>query len=81
MAEKNGFDDRLDSLVTEIRTRRDETVVNLPAVEMAALASWGHARPRLVTSVAYERTPTGFCRTVTFSAEDIEKFSSEKTSG
>jgi hypothetical protein len=78
MADPNGFEQRLDSLVTEIRTSFADEVKAAGIVDPQAIVAWAHQHAATVSSVRYDRTPTGFCRTITLHAADLEKFSAVK---
>ncbi len=74
MADYNKFDARVDSLVVETLTRWAPDVAGqLGPDEQAVIAKAIHAAPRLATEVAYDRAHTGFTRTITVHAADIER--------
>lgn len=70
MADYTKYDRRVDSIVTEQRTVWSPDVAELPAERRAEIARWLHAHPDRAAQVVYDRTHTGFCRTITVTAED-----------
>lgn len=73
MADYNKFDRRVDALVAELRTVWSPGVADLPAERRGPVAAWLHAHADRAAQVAYDRTHTGFCRTITVTAEDVER--------
>lgn len=73
MADYNKFDPRVNSLVVESKTLWTPELADLGADERLAIAQMIHAQPQLATEIAYERAHTGFTRTITVHAADIER--------
>ena len=67
------FDPRIDALVMETRTEWDSTVGKLSDEDRRWVASAIHTQPQLASLVAYERSHTGFARTITVTLEDIQR--------
>lgn len=73
MPDYTKFDRRVDSIVAELRTEWSPEVPDLPADRRREIARWLHAHADQAAKIAYDRTPTGFCRTITVTAEDVER--------
>lgn len=69
----NKFDPRIDSLVMETRTNWDASVGALSDEDRRWVAKSIHEHPQLATQIAYERSHTGFTRTITVTLEDIQR--------
>jgi hypothetical protein len=69
----NKFDPRVDDLVMETRTQWDPSVGNLSADDRRWVAKSIHEQPQLASQVSYERSHTGFVRTITVTLEDIQR--------
>ena len=67
------FDPRIDDLVMETRTQWDPSVGKLSDEDRRWVATAIHTQPQLATRVAYERSHTGFTRTITVTLEDIQR--------
>lgn len=67
------FDPRVDDLVMETRTVWDPAVGNLSEEDRRWVAKAIHEKPQLATSVSYERSHTGFVRTIKVTLEDIQR--------
>jgi len=67
------FDPRVDDLVMETRTVWDPAVGNLSEEDRRWVARAIHEKPQLATSVSYERSHTGFVRTIKVTLEDIQR--------
>lgn len=78
MAKK--FDARVDDLVMETRTLWDDTVGDLTEEDRRWVASQIHKEPQLASNISYERSHTGFTRTITVSLEDIQRLYLSKES-
>lgn len=78
MADYTKFDPRVDSLVMETRTLWDPSVGKLSEEDQIWLAKMVHAAPQKATKVEYDRSHTGFTRTITVTAEDIARIYQEK---
>lgn len=63
----------MDDLVMETRTLWDSSVGDLSEDDRRWVASEIHKDPRLASSVAYERSHTGFTRLITVTLEDIQR--------
>ncbi len=73
------FDPRIDSLVMETRTVWDKSVGNLSDEDRRWVAQSIHDQPQLASKVSYERTHTGFARTIHVTVEDIQRLYLAKT--
>ena len=71
MAKK--FDARIDDLVMETRTLWDASVGDLSAEDRRWVAAEIQKEPELATNIAYDRSHTGFTRTITVTLEDIQR--------
>ena len=69
----NKFDPRIDALVMETRTNWDPSVGALSDEDRRWVSKSIHEQPRLASQVAYERSHTGFSRTITVTLEDIQR--------
>ena len=69
----NKFDARIDALVMETRTHWDSSVGNLSDEDRRWVARSIHDQPQLASHIAYERSHTGFTRTITVTLEDIQR--------
>lgn len=80
MADYAKYDPRVDSLVMETRTLWDPTVGKLSDEDKAVLSQLVHRAPAQAAKVEYERSHTGFTRTITVTADDIARIYREKVS-
>ena len=71
MAKK--FDARVDDLVMETRTLWDDSVGDLSEDDRRWVAQEIHKEPELASSIAYDRSHTGFTRVITVTLEDIQR--------
>ena len=71
MAKK--FDARIDDLVMETRTNWDPSVGDLSGDDRRWVATAIHNSPQTAVNIAYERSHTGFTRTITVTLEDIQR--------
>ena len=69
----NKFDPRIDALVMETRTNWDASVGTLSDEDRRWVSKSIHEQPQLASQVAYERSHTGFSRTITVTLEDIQR--------
>ncbi len=67
------FDPRVDALVMETRTEWDPSVGKLSDEDRRWVATAIHTQPELASNVTYERSHTGFARTITVTLEDIQR--------
>ncbi len=67
------FDPRIDALVMETRTNWDKSVGTLSDEDRRWVSKSIHEQPQLASHVAYERSHTGFSRTITVTLEDIQR--------
>ena len=67
------FDPRIDALVMETRTHWDPSVGNLSDEDRRWVAQSIHEQPQLASRISYERSHTGFTRTITVTLEDIQR--------
>jgi hypothetical protein len=78
MADYTKFDPRVDSLVMETRTQWDPSVGKLSDEDKAWLGKVVHQSPAEATKIEYDRSHTGFTRTITVTAADIARIYQEK---
>ena len=78
MADYDKFDPRVDSLVMESRTNWDPAIGTVSVEDQAWLASMVHAAPDKAAQVEYNRSHTGFTRTITITAADIARIYRER---
>jgi hypothetical protein len=71
MADYTKYDPRVDSLVMETRTEWDPSVGKLSDEDKLWLSRVVHERPAEAAKIAYDRSHTGFTRTITVTADDI----------
>ncbi len=69
----NKFDPRIDALVMETRTHWDSSVGTLSDEDRRWVSRSIHEQPQLATHILYERSHTGFTRTITVTLEDIQR--------
>ncbi|MCA9010591.1 MAG: hypothetical protein KDB01_12645 [Planctomycetaceae bacterium] len=69
----NKYDPRIDALVMETRTSWDPSVGTLSDEDRRWVAKSIHEQPQLATHIAYERSHTGFIRSITVTLEDIQR--------
>jgi hypothetical protein len=67
------FDPRIDALVMETRTQWDPSVGTLSDEDRRWVAKSIHEQPQLASRISYERSHTGFTRTITVTLEDIQR--------
>ena len=67
------FDARVDDLVMETRTLWDDSVGDLSDDDRRWVAAEIHKEPELASSIAYDRSHTGFTRVITVTLEDIQR--------
>jgi len=67
------FDPRIDALVMETRTNWDPSVGSLSDEDRCWVSKSIHEQPQLASQIAYERSHTGFTRTITVTLEDIQR--------
>ncbi len=78
MADYTKFDPRVDSLVMESRTKWDPTVGKISEEDKTLVAKLVHQSPAKAAKVEYDRSHTGFTRTITVTADDIARIYQEK---
>ena len=81
MSSLKKYDPRLESLVTERRTRFDEECGDLRPDDRRWLADVLHADPPGASRIEYVRTPTGFARTLTATRADVERLYRQRVGG
>ena len=69
----NKFDPRIDALVMETITHWDPSVGTLSDEDRQWVAKSIHEQPQLASNISYERSHTGFIRTITVTLEDIQR--------
>lgn len=80
MANLKKYDSRLDLLVMETRTLWDDDAGDLTDDDKQWLVHELHRHPQEAAKIEYERSHTGFCRTITCTATDIERLYQQKIS-
>lgn len=75
------YDPRVDALVMETKTVFAPELAHLSEEDKQWLAEAIHREPRLATSLAYERSHTGFIREITVTPHDIERLYEERVAG
>jgi len=78
MAAYTKFDPRVDSLVMETRTQWDPAIGELSDEDETWLAKVVHQAPEKAAKVEYDRSHTGFTRTITVTADDIARIYQER---
>jgi hypothetical protein len=78
MADYTKFDPRVDSLVMETRTDWDMSVGKLSDEDREWLAKVVHENPEHAAKIAYDRSHTGFTRTITVTSDDIVRIYRER---
>ncbi|MEZ5944518.1 MAG: hypothetical protein R3C18_24280 [Planctomycetaceae bacterium] len=82
MAAYKKYDARVDSLVVEAITLwAPDVAEQLGPDEKAVIAKAVHAEPQLASNIEYERAHTGFTRTITVDAADIERIYLQNVGG
>ena len=69
----NKLDPRVDDLVMETRTMCDDSVGELSAEDRQWVAAEIHKQAASASNILYERSHTGFTRTITVTLEDIQR--------
>jgi hypothetical protein len=67
------FDPYREYLVVETDTVWPEACAAVPEAERARIEAALHADPQNAAELDYVRLPTGFCRQITVTAEDLER--------
>jgi hypothetical protein len=78
MADYTKYDPRVDSLVMETRTEWDPSVGKLSDEDKLLVARLIHQMPEKAEKIAYDRSHTGFTRTITVTASDIARIYQER---
>lgn len=78
MSDHDKYDPRVDALVMETRTLWDSEVGELSDEDKQWLAEAVHRDPATATKVDYDRSHTGFTRTITVTVEDIGRLYDQK---
>ncbi len=81
MADYEKYDPRVDSLVMETKTLWDPEVGELSEADRKWLAEAVHREPQSAAKVAYDRSHTGFTRTITVTVADIERLYQQRFAG
>jgi len=71
---KPAFDPRRETLVVETNTIWPEEFAAVAPQQRACVEERLHANPQQAAKLEYVRLPTGFCRQITVTAEDLERF-------
>lgn len=67
------YDARREKLVMETRTEFATALSTLSAEDKRWLSAAVHDSPQLASSIAYERSHTGFVRVITVTVADLER--------
>ncbi len=67
------FDPYREALVVETNTVWPPELAGMDEDERARIEARLHADPRNVGQLEYVRLPTGFCRQITVTAEDVQR--------
>ena len=67
------FDPYREALVVETNTVWPDEVATVPAADRMRIETRLHADPQNAAKLDYVRLPTGFCRQITVTAEDLER--------
>lgn len=67
------FDPYREALVVETVTVWPEELADRDAAGRAAVEKRLHGEPQQAAELEYVRLPTGFCRRITVTAEDLER--------
>ena len=67
------FDPYREALIIETDTVWPEELSHLSAVEKRRIEAALHAEPQACSHLEYVRVHTGFCRTITVTAADLER--------
>ncbi len=67
------FDPYREALVVETDTVWPDQHAAIPDAERARIEARLHADPQNASQLEYVRLPTGFCRQITVTAEDLER--------
>ncbi|GIX03337.1 MAG: hypothetical protein KatS3mg113_0343 [Planctomycetaceae bacterium] len=78
MADYNKYDPRVDSLVVETRTLWDPALSKISEADKQWFSTLIHKQPHKASKIDYERTHTGFIRTITVTQEDIARIYAEE---
>jgi hypothetical protein len=69
-----GYDPYKDALVVEEETIWPEGVANFDESVRQAIERLAHARPETAEKLAYIKLPTGFCRRITLTPAQVDRF-------
>jgi len=67
------FDPYREALVVETNIVWPDQWAAIPEAERARIEARLHADPQNASQLQYVRLPTGFCRQITVTAEDLER--------
>ncbi len=67
------FDPYREALVVETNTLWPEEVAGVSPAERERIEARLHAEAQNVAQLEYVRLPTGFCRQITLTAEDLQR--------
>ncbi len=70
---KPAFDPYREALVVETNTIWPEELDTMEPQQRASAEERLHAEPQKAARLEYVRLPTGFCRQITVTAEDLER--------
>ena len=73
MAKYDGFQPRLETMVTELQTEWSAELDGIAADRRAAIARRLHDDPAAASTVRYDRQHTGFARVVTVTLDDVQR--------
>ena len=73
MAKYDGYQPRLETMVTELLTEWPAEVEDVPEGQRPALAARLHERPQEAVSLRYDRQHTGFARVIVVTEADLDR--------
>jgi len=78
MSDYHKYDPRVDALVMEMKTLWDSEVGDLSDEDKQWLSEEVHRDPASAVKIDYDRSHTGFTRTITVTVEDIGRLYDRK---
>ena len=79
MAKYDGYQARLETMVTELQTDWPEEVGGIAEERRAAIAARLHERPQEAADIRYDRQHTGFARVVTVTLDDVARLDASRS--
>lgn len=71
MAKYDGYQARLETMVTELQTDWPAELAGVP--DAAAIARRLHEQPEVAADIRYDRQHTGFARVIVVTADDLTR--------